>query len=285
MRAYAAGLLRDPAEAEDAARSDARPAKDHTGIPFVTIDPATSKDLDQAMHLSRTKSGFRVRYAIADVASYVRPNGPLEAETWVRGQTVYLPDGRIPLHQPVLSEGAVSLFPDVDRAAMETIRKLKMELKEVTLPDWPYSSLMPILFAEGAASFEELALNNELGSLKAQVRDAWPNLFREARFLSAVDFVQADRLRRKVAAEMARGAHDVYLVDYRLGRHTGLDLLRAAAAQGCRAPVILLTAHSDAEIVQRAIKLGVSAYIVKPVKRNQLEARIATVLDKMHGYS
>ncbi|HKX33249.1 MAG TPA: amidase, partial [Blastocatellia bacterium] len=87
---------------------------------------------------------------------------------------------------------------DVDRAAMAAIKRLKMELREVTLPDWPYSSLMPILFAEGAASFEELALNHQLGSLKVQVKDAWPNLFRQARFLSAVDFVQADRLRRKV---------------------------------------------------------------------------------------
>jgi Asp-tRNA(Asn)/Glu-tRNA(Gln) amidotransferase A subunit family amidase len=101
---------------------------------------------------------------------------------------------------------------DVDRAAMETIKKLKMELKEVTLPDWPYSSLMPILFAEGAASFEELALNNELGSLKVQVKDAWPNLFREARFLSAVDFVQADRFRRKVALEMARIFREIDLL-------------------------------------------------------------------------
>jgi Asp-tRNA(Asn)/Glu-tRNA(Gln) amidotransferase A subunit family amidase len=101
---------------------------------------------------------------------------------------------------------------DVDRAAMETMKRLGMELKEVTLPDWPYGSLMPILFAEGAASFEELALNNELGSLKVQVRDAWPNLFREARFLSAVDFVQADRLRRKVASEMARVFKEVDLM-------------------------------------------------------------------------
>ncbi len=98
---------------------------------------------------------------------------------------------------------------DVDRAALETIKKLKLKLQEVTLPDWPYSSLMPILFAEGAASFEELALNNQLGSLKVQVKDAWPNLFREARFLSAVDFVQADRLRRKVAQEMARIFNEV----------------------------------------------------------------------------
>jgi Asp-tRNA(Asn)/Glu-tRNA(Gln) amidotransferase A subunit family amidase len=93
---------------------------------------------------------------------------------------------------------------DVDRAAMETMKKLGMALREVTLADWPYSSLMPILFAEGAAAFEDLALTNQLGALKVQVKDAWPNLFRQARFLSAVDFVQADRLRRKVALEMAR---------------------------------------------------------------------------------
>jgi Asp-tRNA(Asn)/Glu-tRNA(Gln) amidotransferase A subunit family amidase len=68
---------------------------------------------------------------------------------------------------------------------------------------------MPILFAEGAASFEELALTNQLGALKVQVKDAWPNLFRQSRFLSAVDFVQADRLRRKVALEMARIFRDV----------------------------------------------------------------------------
>jgi Asp-tRNA(Asn)/Glu-tRNA(Gln) amidotransferase A subunit family amidase len=98
---------------------------------------------------------------------------------------------------------------DVDRAAMETMKKLGLQLTEVALPDWPYSSLLPVLFAEGAASFEELALNNQLAALKAQVKDAWPNLFRQARFLSAIDFVQADRLRRKVALEMARIFEDV----------------------------------------------------------------------------
>jgi Asp-tRNA(Asn)/Glu-tRNA(Gln) amidotransferase A subunit family amidase len=98
---------------------------------------------------------------------------------------------------------------DVDRSAMETIKKLGCTVKEMTLPDWPYSSLMPILFAEGAASFEALALDNQLGTLKVQVKDAWPNLFRQARFLSAVDFVQADRMRRKVALEMARVFKDV----------------------------------------------------------------------------
>jgi Asp-tRNA(Asn)/Glu-tRNA(Gln) amidotransferase A subunit family amidase len=93
---------------------------------------------------------------------------------------------------------------DVDRAALETVRKLGMTAVEVSLPDWPYSSLMPILFAEAAASFEELTLNGGVRTLKAQVPDAWPNLFRQSRFLSAVDFVQADRFRRMVAQAMAR---------------------------------------------------------------------------------
>ena len=93
---------------------------------------------------------------------------------------------------------------DVDRAALETVRKLGMATTEVSLPNWPYGSLMPVLFSEAAASFEEITLNGSLATLKAQVPDAWPNLFRQARFLSAVDFVQADRFRRLVSLEMAR---------------------------------------------------------------------------------
>jgi Asp-tRNA(Asn)/Glu-tRNA(Gln) amidotransferase A subunit family amidase len=93
---------------------------------------------------------------------------------------------------------------DVDRATLDAMGKLGMVLTPVTLPDWPYDSLNLMLFAEAAAAFEELTLSNRDDELKAQVPDAWPNQFREARFLSAVDFVQADRLRRQVAAEMAR---------------------------------------------------------------------------------
>ena len=93
---------------------------------------------------------------------------------------------------------------DVDRAALDTVKKQGMKAVEVSLPDWPYDSLQLILFAEGAAAFEELVLTHGVDQLKAQVPDAWPNLFRQARFLSAVDFVQADRLRRKVAEEIAR---------------------------------------------------------------------------------
>jgi Asp-tRNA(Asn)/Glu-tRNA(Gln) amidotransferase A subunit family amidase len=93
---------------------------------------------------------------------------------------------------------------DVDRAALETVRRLRMVPVEVSLPDWPFDSLLHILFSEAAAAFEELTLSNRDDQLKVQVPDAWPNLFRMARFLSAVDFVQTDRFRRLVAEEMDR---------------------------------------------------------------------------------
>jgi Asp-tRNA(Asn)/Glu-tRNA(Gln) amidotransferase A subunit family amidase len=93
---------------------------------------------------------------------------------------------------------------DVDRAALETVKKLGMTPVEISLPDWPFDSLNIILFAEAAAAFEELTLSHKVDQLKMQVPDAWPNTFRQSRFLSAVDFVQADRLRRKVALEMHR---------------------------------------------------------------------------------
>jgi Asp-tRNA(Asn)/Glu-tRNA(Gln) amidotransferase A subunit family amidase len=101
---------------------------------------------------------------------------------------------------------------EVDRAALETVKKLGMIATPVTLPDWPYGSLNTVLFAEAAAAFEELTLSGGLNALTAQVPDAWPNTFRQSRFLSAVDFVQADRLRRKVAIEMQRIFSEVDLL-------------------------------------------------------------------------
>jgi Asp-tRNA(Asn)/Glu-tRNA(Gln) amidotransferase A subunit family amidase len=93
---------------------------------------------------------------------------------------------------------------DVDRKALEAVKKVGMVPVEVAIPDWPYDSLQLILFAEAAAAFEELTLTHGVDQLKMQVPDAWPNSFRQARFLSAVDFVQTDRFRRKVANEMGR---------------------------------------------------------------------------------
>ena len=101
---------------------------------------------------------------------------------------------------------------DVDRAALETVKKVGMVPVVVQIPNWPYDSLDVILFAEAAAAFEEITLNHQINELKVQVPDAWPNVFRQSRFLSAVDFVQCDRLRRKVAHEMARVFHEVDLL-------------------------------------------------------------------------
>lgn len=96
--------------------------EDATSIPFVTIDPPGSRDLDQAVFIERVGSGFRVHYAIADLGSVIPAGGAIDAEARRRGQTIYLPDGRVPLHPPVLSEGALSLLPDqVRRAALWTI--------------------------------------------------------------------------------------------------------------------------------------------------------------------
>jgi VacB/RNase II family 3'-5' exoribonuclease len=106
------------AEAEQAASSPRLPDLDLTALPFLTIDPAGSLDLDQAMHLERAGTGFTVHYAIADVGAFVTPGSALDAETHARGETSYFPDERVPLHPPVLCEGAASLLPDQVRPAV-----------------------------------------------------------------------------------------------------------------------------------------------------------------------
>ena len=113
-RVYPAAAL---AEAETAAAHPVLPSIDETDVPFVTIDPVGSLDLDQALYLERSGDGYRVRYAIADVPSFVAASGALDAETRKRGQTVYPPDGVIPLHPLVLSNGAASLLPGQVRGA------------------------------------------------------------------------------------------------------------------------------------------------------------------------
>lgn len=105
------------AEAAAAAAAVTRASRDETAAPFCTLDPVGSMDLDQAMLLERAGDGYRVRYAIADVPAFVRPGGAVDAEARRRGQTVYLPDRRAPLHPPQLSEAAASLLPGQVRPA------------------------------------------------------------------------------------------------------------------------------------------------------------------------
>lgn len=108
-----------PDEVHAEARTVTAPApdRDFTDLPFVTLDPPGSRDLDQAFHLARSGSGFTVRYAIADIPGLVATDTPLDLEAKRRGQTLYLPDGIIPLHPPVLSEDRASLLPGATRTA------------------------------------------------------------------------------------------------------------------------------------------------------------------------
>ena len=110
-----------PAEAVEQARravdANAADRVDRTDLPLVTIDPPTSMDLDQAVHIAKTDSGYVVSYAIADVAAVVVPGSALDVESRKRGQTFYFPDGSLPLHPRELSEGSASLLPDQIRAA------------------------------------------------------------------------------------------------------------------------------------------------------------------------
>jgi len=107
------------AEAEQVAHRPRLPSADLTEVEFATLDPPGSTDLDQAFALQRRAGGgYRVRYAIADVAAFVAPAGPLDAETHRRVETQYAPDRRIPLHPTTLSEGAASLLPGQVRPAV-----------------------------------------------------------------------------------------------------------------------------------------------------------------------
>ncbi|MFQ6399144.1 RNB domain-containing ribonuclease [Nocardia sp. KC 131] len=109
-------------EARDAIDAFAGNRVDRTDIPFVTIDPPGAMDLDQALHLERSASGFTLHYAIADVGAVIVPESALAAAAGARGQTFYLPDSTVPLHPPVLSEDTASLLPDQTRpAALWTI--------------------------------------------------------------------------------------------------------------------------------------------------------------------
>lgn len=145
-------------------------------VPFVTIDPPGSTDLDQAVHLARRATGYRVRYAIADVAAFVRAGGAIDAEAHRRGETVYCPDGRIPLHPQELSEGAASLLPGVERLAVvwtfdldadgavtsTDVRRGRVRSRE----QLDYAGVQGAL---GAAARDDLpALLAEIGTLRAE---------------------------------------------------------------------------------------------------------------------
>ncbi|MFI8227936.1 RNB domain-containing ribonuclease [Streptomyces sp. NPDC085900] len=165
------------AEAERMSTTPTLPTLDATDIPLFTIDPPTSTDLDQAMHLSRRGTGYRVRYAIADVAAFVVPGGPLDAETHRRVTTLYFPDERIPLHPEVLSEAAASLLPNATRpAALWTIdldadgRTLAVDVRRALVRSrakLDYAAVQTQI--DDKTAEEPLALLKEIGELRERL--------------------------------------------------------------------------------------------------------------------
>jgi exoribonuclease R len=163
-------------EAEHAARSPRLPDADETAIPFVTLDPLESKDLDQAFHIERRGDGYRVRYAIADVAAFVLPGGPMDVEAHERGETLYAPDAKARLYPPVLSEGAASLLPDATRPALvwtmdvdETGEGTDVEVRHALVRSrakLDYVSAQQAL--DGGTAEEQLRLLREVGILRQQ---------------------------------------------------------------------------------------------------------------------
>lgn len=164
------------AEAERAATSPVLPERDLTDLPFVTLDPEGSTDLDQAFQLSRRAGGYLLRYAIADVAAFVRPGGALDAETHARGQTFYAPSYRVGLHPPVLAEGAASLLPDQVRPAL--VWELEFDQAGATTSarvararvrsrrQWSYVEAQRALGA--GSTDEQLVLLREVGLLRLE---------------------------------------------------------------------------------------------------------------------
>jgi exoribonuclease R len=162
--------------AAEAARSPRLPDLDRTDLPFLTIDPPGAMDLDQAMCLSRDGDGFLVHYAIADVAAFVEPGGPVDVEAHRRGESLYGGDGKIPLHPTVLSEDAASLLPDQVRPALLwTIRlgadgsrsDVRVERARVrSTARWSYADAQDAI--DAGSGPETLAVLRDVGRLREQ---------------------------------------------------------------------------------------------------------------------
>ena len=168
------------AEARAAAAEQLHDGLERLDIPFVTIDPPGSRDLDQAMHIEAEGEGHRVWYAIADVGAWVEPGGAVDAEAHARGVTVYAPGGKAPLHPPVLSEGAASLLPgqwcpavvwrmDLDGGGeltgTQVVRAAVRSVAQHTYEDVP-ASLEPLLRTVGE---RRLAIERRRGGVRLAV--------------------------------------------------------------------------------------------------------------------
>ena len=162
------------AEAQAVAGAAALPQRDETAVPFLTIDPPGSMDLDQAIFIERVGKGYRVRYAIADVPAFVTPGGAIDAEARKRGQTLYAPDRRTPLHPDQLGEDAASLLPNQVRPAFVWDMQLDSDGEGTSVDVYRamMSSTKRLTYAQVQAAVdsgtadERLSLLKEVGELR-----------------------------------------------------------------------------------------------------------------------
>ncbi|HEX4950034.1 MAG TPA: RNB domain-containing ribonuclease [Blastocatellia bacterium] len=155
------------AEAAAASQRDFSALPSLQAIPFVTIDPPTSRDLDQAFFAARHGAGYEVHYAIADVGFFVPRGGALEQEAWRRGLTMYSPDLKTPLYPPSLSEGAASLLPDVQRPsiAFSFVLNPRAEVLSLTVRRGVIRSRAKLSYAEVSAHLEAERTSPNSGTL------------------------------------------------------------------------------------------------------------------------
>ena len=245
-----------PPEVEQAAAAAAGnprlPELDRTDLPFVTIDPETSMDLDQALHLERDGDGYVVHYAIADVAAFVAPGDPVDLEANKRGETLYAADAKIPLHPKVLSEDAASLLPDQVRPALLWTHKLDAT-------------------GEGTDTFVERALVRSRAKLSYE---GVQKMFDGDGF-GDTDYAQSLQLlkeigEKRIALEAARGGVNLPLRDQEIsvqGDQWSLEYRDLLPVEDWNAQISLLTGFAAADLMVYA-RVGLLRTLPEPDPRD-----------------
>lgn len=245
-----------PPEVEEAAAAAAAnprlPELDRTDLPFVTIDPETSMDLDQALHLERDGDGYVVHYAIADVAAFVAPGDPVDIEANKRGESLYAADAKIPLHPKVLSEDAASLLPDQVRPALLWTHKLDAT-------------------GEGIDTFVERALVRSRAKLSY---DGVQAMF-DGEGFEETDYAESLQLLReigekRIALEAARGGVNLPLRDQEIsvvGDQWSLEYRDLLPVENWNAQISLLTGFAAADLMVYA-RIGLLRTLPEPDPRD-----------------
>lgn len=250
------------AAAARAAAAPRLPAADCTDIAFVTLDPASSRDLDQAVHISRTGDGYLVRYAIADVGAFVEPEGVIDAEAHRRGETLYGADAKIALHPQVLSEGAASLLPDQTRPAL----LWEMSLDALGRLAWEADAELPL--GTGVRVARALVRSRaKLDYISAQA-DLDAGVAGEVvGLLAEVGRLREGLERARGGVSLPRPEQEVRVSDDRWE----LSFRRPLPVEGWNAQISLLTGFSAAALMLQA---GVGILRVLPEPQEQDIARL-----------